>query len=400
MLKILAALCFLAATTVAGEPPRGFQALFDGKSLEGFEVSENAKDHWRVENGVLRYDGKETHLWTKRSYRDTVLRVDWRIPQPGARKPVDDILLNGDVAKDASGHPKKVEIDYGGDSGIYLRGNDKSQVNIWNWPIGSGEVWGYRTDPNMPPEIRAGVTPRSRADKPLGEWNTFMILMKGDRLSVDLNGVNVISRAKLPGVPRDGKIALQSHGDPMEFREIYLRELPEEMVELFNGENLDGWRAVGAEKETWSVRDGKLICTGKPHGFLRTEKEQANFSLEGEWMFAGKGGQSGLLLHTHGEEKVWPPSIEVQLDHGVIGNFIKIGDVSFDGGKRSEDMERPVGRWNHFEVICRGDTIETFMNGKKVSEARKCSPTKGAIAFQSEGVEVHFRNIWLRRLGE
>jgi hypothetical protein len=85
-------------------------------------------------------------------------------------------------------------------------------VNIWCWPIGSGEVYGYRTDEKQPAAVRAGVTPKTNADHNIGEWNTFEITMKGDRLTVVLNGKTVIESAELPGVPARGAIALQHHG--------------------------------------------------------------------------------------------------------------------------------------------------------------------------------------------
>ncbi len=112
-----------------------------------------------------------------------------------------------------------------GDSGIYLRGSSKSQVNIWCWPVGSGEVYGYRTDKSMSPEVRAGVTPKTYADNPIGQWNRFIITMRGDRLTVDLNGQQVLHEAQLPGVAPRGPIALQHHGDPIEFANILIREL-------------------------------------------------------------------------------------------------------------------------------------------------------------------------------
>jgi hypothetical protein len=106
------------------------------------------------------------------------------------------------------------------------------------WPVGSGEVWGYRTNPKMPKEVRAAVTPRKKADRPRGEWNTFEITMRGDRLWVKLNGDEVITNAELPGVPRHGPIALQHHGSfnaktgewtsppaLIQFRNIYIKEL-------------------------------------------------------------------------------------------------------------------------------------------------------------------------------
>ncbi|MGE3818127.1 MAG: DUF1080 domain-containing protein, partial [Isosphaeraceae bacterium] len=99
------------------------------------------------------------------------------------------------------------------DSGVYLRDpKGKSQVNMWCWPIGSGEVYGYRMDKSMPAKVRAGVTPRTQADKPIGQWNAFEITLKGDRLTVVLNGTTVIEDAELPGIPKTGPIILQHHG--------------------------------------------------------------------------------------------------------------------------------------------------------------------------------------------
>ena len=111
------------------------------------------------------------------------------------------------------------------DSGIYLRGDSQSQVNLWNWPIGSGEVYGYRTNPKQPPEIRAGVTPKVRADRPVGEWNRMMITLQGERLTVSLNGRVVIENAQLPGIPAKGPIGLQHHGAAIDFANIWIKEL-------------------------------------------------------------------------------------------------------------------------------------------------------------------------------
>jgi len=102
------------------------------------------------------------------------------------------------------------------------------------WPVGSGEVWGYRTDPALSPEVHAGVTPKVRADRPIGQWNTFHIIMKGDRLTVSLNGQRVLDKAQLPGIPARGPISLQHHGDRkdgdwgasfLQFRRVFIKEL-------------------------------------------------------------------------------------------------------------------------------------------------------------------------------
>lgn len=236
---------FVTASLVgyADEPPEGFVSLFNGKDLSGWKVPEGDNGHWKVKNGVIDYDARsegtgDKCLWSDKSYRDFVLKIDWRLKdEPGFKNRVPVILPDGSHKKDAEGKEERIEIE-DADSGVYLRGSSNSQVNIWMWPIGSGEVYGYRTDPKMPPEVRAAVTPKMKADKPRGEWNTFEITIKGDRLWVKLNGKEVIDNAQLPGIPPEGPIALQHHGSYdaqtgqwkgppslVQFRNISIKEL-------------------------------------------------------------------------------------------------------------------------------------------------------------------------------
>ncbi len=211
------------------EQDQGFKSLYSGIDLAGWKDEPGHQGHWKPENWILSYDGKseakDKNLWSAKEYGDFELICDWRLnakPNDEAR-PV--ILPSGEYAKDDQGKPQTVIVPDAGDSGIYLRGNAKSQVNIWCWPAGSGEVYGYRTDAKMPPEVRAGVTPKVKADRPLGQWNRFVITMRGDRLWVKLNGEAVIDGARLPGVPERGPIALQHHGDSVQFANIYIKEL-------------------------------------------------------------------------------------------------------------------------------------------------------------------------------
>ena len=208
---------------------QGFKSIYNGVNLSGWKVPEGSQNHWKASDWRLTYDGKseapEKNLWTEKSYRDFVMICDWRWPTKGNKRAVPIILPNGDYKLNQEGEKETVEIQYPGDSGIYLRGNSKSQINMWTWPIGSGEVYGYRNDPKQSASVRAGVTPSTAADKPIGQWNRFIITMKGERLTVELNGKTVIQDAHLPGVPPEGPIALQHHGDPIEFAGIYIKEL-------------------------------------------------------------------------------------------------------------------------------------------------------------------------------
>lgn len=193
-------------------PPPGFVALFHGKDLTGWqglvelpqrakltkeefaakqrEANEKFLPHWTVKDGVLHYDGKGQSLQTAKDYGDFELWVDWKIG------------------------PK-------GDTGIYLRGNP--QVQIWERPEGSGGLFNNQKNPK---------SPLKNADKPVGEWNTFRIVMRGDVVSVWLNGELVVDNVTMENywergqpLPATGPIELQHHGNPIEFKNIYIKEL-------------------------------------------------------------------------------------------------------------------------------------------------------------------------------
>jgi hypothetical protein len=242
-LALLLSITLVAAGSVAQttNPPAGFTSLFNGKDFTGWKVPDGDNGHWKVLGGVIDYDAESEakggkDLWTEKQFGDFVLEVEWRIKATPYKNPgVPIILPTGEHKRDENGKEITMIVP-DSDSGILLRGNPKSQVNIWCWPTGSGEVYGYRMDRNMPPEVRAGVTPKLLADKNIGEWNRFRITVKGDRLSVELNGKTVIENAQLPGLPAKGPVGLQHHGSKkdgqwnsppalVQFRNISIKEL-------------------------------------------------------------------------------------------------------------------------------------------------------------------------------
>ncbi|MBI4663683.1 MAG: DUF1080 domain-containing protein [Verrucomicrobia bacterium] len=221
--------------------PSGFVALFNSRDLSGWKVPEGDGGHWKVMDGVIDYDAQseakgDKSLWTQREFEDFILRVDWRIKEtPYVNPNVPYILPDGTHARDITGKPMRMALP-DSDSGILLRGSGKNQINIWCWPIGSGEFYGYRMDPKQPAEVRAAVTPRTQADKPVGEWNRYEITCRGDRVTVVLNGKTVIDNARLPGIAAKGAIGLQHHGGKrdgkwvsppslLQFKNIYIKEL-------------------------------------------------------------------------------------------------------------------------------------------------------------------------------
>lgn len=211
---------------------KGFLPLLASPGLADWKQVAGNEGHWTVNDWRLRYDGKseateprDKHLWTAKEYGDFELVVDWRLPGKPVKKTYPVVLPSGDDKLDEDGMPVTVEVDDAGNSGILLRGSEDAQINICCYPVGSGEITAFRTNKQLPAEVRAAVTPRERADAPLGKWNRFTVTMKGDRVSVQLNGKPVIENAQLPGVATRGPIGLQHHNEVVEFGNIFIREL-------------------------------------------------------------------------------------------------------------------------------------------------------------------------------
>jgi hypothetical protein len=193
---------------------------------------------------------------------------------------------------------------------------------------------------------------------------------------------------------------------------------------LFNGKNLDGWVNVNCHPDTFFVKDGEIITTGKPTGFLRYEKPLENFVLEFDWMHIEKEkmANSGLFVWGDPLPAVGTPytrGIEVQ----VLINFApkdgwatSHGDIfSIHGARCTPDRPHPTrpgmerclpsenrvkggGEWNHYKVTANNGVIKLEVNGKEVSGVSKSNPRKGYIALESEGAECHFKNIKMKEL--
>ena len=224
---LVAAAAFPSARAEDPKPPEGFVVLFNGKDLTGWQgnidmkqratldqvelmnLQQNrtrkAHENWTVKDGVIHCSGKGgVSLQTTKDYGNFELLVDWK-------------------------------IEKGGDSGIYVRG--QPQIQIWDSDNlaanlqadagkGSGGLW------NNPPGDKA-KQPLKKADKPVGEWNTFHITMVGDEVTIKLNGEMIVDKGKLPNyfekgkpLPAKGPIELQIHGNPLWFKNIYIKELP------------------------------------------------------------------------------------------------------------------------------------------------------------------------------
>ena len=192
----------LTSGLFAAKKDEGFVKLFNGKDFSGWKLP--GKEHnWKVIDGVIDYEAKGGDLVTQKSFKDYVFRLDWRF------KRTEGPTYNAKLF-DAKGNHVGNKPVKNADSGIFLRGTGKSQVNLWCWPCGSGQLWAFHGSKD--PAIRKGSIPKVNADKPVGQWNEMEITMKGETVSVILNGMTVLDKSNMPGVGREGPIALQHHG--------------------------------------------------------------------------------------------------------------------------------------------------------------------------------------------
>jgi hypothetical protein len=181
-------------------------------------------------------------------------------------------------------------------------------------------------------------------------------------------------------------------------------------TKLFNGTDLTGFKVFPENiAATFVVKDGAVQVSGKPAGYFYTEKTYKNFVLKFDWKYARPanltddskfGGNSGLLVHITGPHKVWPNAIEVQgmnRDHGKIFGIAPAKGTFKDMPDVRKRVLKPVGEWNTTEVISQDGSLTAKVNGEIVCEG-KGELTEGPLGWQSEGAEIHFKNIMIKEL--
>ncbi|NIA28281.1 MAG: DUF1080 domain-containing protein [Actinobacteria bacterium] len=388
------------------KPPKGFTALFNGKDLTGWKglvanppkraqmsAEELAKaqvkadqvmrDHWKVVDGVLYFDGKGQSLCTAKDYQNFELYVDWKIEKHG-------------------------------DSGIYLRGSP--QVQIWDtaqWPEGSGGLYNNKINPSKP---------LVRADHPVGQWNTFHIIMRGDKVTVYLNDVLVVDSVVMENYwERDkpiypiGQIELQSHHTPLYFRNIFIRELPKQKPRfsgyLFNGKDKTGWEVIGNSPDSWKVEDGILYTSGGGGGWISTTRQFADFRLELEFRVP-PGGNSGVFLRTPRKGNPAYVGMEIQVLDDYAKEYAHLHPWQYTGSiygvqAPSKRVTKKANEWQKEVIECKGPHVKVTLNGKEIINANlidymdKASShpglkrRKGYIGLQTHTSRVDFRNIKL-----
>ncbi len=427
---LLVGFAWTAATGAElNQPPKGFVALFNGKDLRGWkgllkgpydnpakratltpeelqklqkEADEDMRAHWKIEDGALVFDGKGRSLCTAKDYGDFEMLVDWKIRKNG-------------------------------DSGIYLRGSP--QVQIWDTDrpsagVGSGGLYNNKKHESKP---------KKKADKPVGEWNTFRIFMMGELVTVILNGELVVDNVVMenywePDKPiyPTGQIELQNHGNTLYFRNIFIREIPREkgtnrltrqerqegFKRMFNSSNLNGWEG---NTKGYTVEDGILICDpslgGK--GDLLTTEDYGDFIMRFEFRLT-PGANNGLAIRVPFGGHAAYEGMELQiLDHdsprytGWLKDYQHHGSI-YGVVPAKTGFLKPVGEWNEQEVTAKGRQITIKLNGATIVDAdiEKASTPKtidgqkhpgllresGRIGFAGHGDRVEFRNLRIKSL--
>ncbi len=404
----------------------GFKPMFNGKDLSGWQGL--------VENPVTRAKMKPADLAKKQAEADKKVAGNWSVKDAciwfnGSGDNLCSVKEYGDFEMISDW-----KITKAGDSGIYLRGTP--QVQIWDTSrvevgaqVGSGGLYNNQTNLSKPLIV---------ADNPVGDWNTFRIIMIGEKVSVWLNGELVVDNVtmenywdrKIPIFPK-GAIELQAHGTDLAFRDIYVREIsekdfnltPEEksegFVALFNGRNLDNW--VG-NKQSYIAEDAMIVV--KPSdgsgGNLYTEKEYADFIFRFEFLLT-PAANNGLGIRTPMEGDAAYVGMELQILDNRAAVYANLQPYQYHGSvygviPAKREFQKPVGEWNYEEVRIQGTKITITLNGTVIVDGDFAGPrdngtldhndhpglknSTGHIGFLGHGSELKFRNIRIKDLSK
>jgi len=333
-------------------------------------------------------------LATVRDYEDFELLVDWKIIHPH------------------------------GDSGIYLRGTP--QVQIWDpdrSKAGSGGLYNNKKHPSKPIKT---------ADNPIGQWNTFYIKMISEHVTVYLNGELVVNNVVMENywdrsqaISPSGQIELQCHGDPIHFRNIFIREISrdsgprglteeekaEGFISLFNTKDLAGWTG---DTGGYIVEDGRIVC--QKGGSLYTQGEYSDFVFRFEFKLT-PGANNGLGIRAPLEGDAAYRGMEIQILDNTAEQYKNLKPYQYHGSiyglvPAKRGCLKPVGHWNSQEVMAKGGKIRVKLNGGIIVDAdiSQISKTmdgrshpglarqRGHIGFLGHGSRVEFRNIRIKQL--
>ena len=402
----------------------GFVSLFNGQDLTGWKglvgnpisrskmtaqelqeaqrkANESMQTDWVVKDGLLVFTGHGDNLATTKQYGDFEMYVDWKITEKG-------------------------------DAGIYLRGSP--QVQIWDTSrrevgaqVGSGGLYNNQKNQSKPSLV---------ADNKIGEWNTFHIIMKGEQVTIFLNGKLVTDNVTLENywdrkIPIFSKeqIELQAHGTYVAYRNIYLREITSDFtmplsedekkqgfVSLFDGSNLDQW--VG-NKKGYLVEEGALVAHPElGGGNIYTKDEYADFEYRFEFQLT-PSANNGLGIRAPLTGDAAYVGMELQILDNEADMYKNLQPYQYHGSvygvvPAKRGYLKPTGEWNQQEVIVKGPKVKVILNGQVIIDTNIVDAVKGNekvqqdhpglknktghIGFLGHGDVVRFRNIRVKTL--
>ena len=402
-------------------PGRGFYTMYNGTDLRGWKglvdnpvkrrntsadtlaikqikADSIMRKGWLAQGEELHFTGHGDNLCSVKDYQDFELTIDWKIEKEG-------------------------------DAGLYLRGSP--QVQIWDTAltrvgaqVGSGGLYNNQINPKNPLKV---------ADNPVGEWNTFRVIMRGERVTVYLNGELVVDNVilenywdrKIPIFIKDA-IELQAHGNHIVYRNIYVRELtpqpgytPVEVgfEPLFDGSSLFNW--TGNTTDYYPV-NGELVVDPKRggKGNLYTKKEYGDFHMKFDFQLT-PGANNGLGIRTPLEGDAAYVGMELQILDNTSPIYAKLQPYQYHGSvygiiPAKQGFLKPVGEWNEQEVIAEGNHIKVILNGEVITDGDIVQAIKdgtpdhkehpgllnktGHIGFLGHGSPLKFRNIRIKEI--
>jgi hypothetical protein len=410
-----------------GGMPTGFYTMFTGQDLRGWKGL--------VDNPIKRRNMSADTLAKKQVKADAVMRTGWYAKD-------EELHFTGHgenlcSVKDYQDFEMYVDwkIEKDGDAGIYLRGSP--QVQIWDLArtnvgaqVGSGGLYNNTKNPKNPLKV---------ADNPIDEWNTFRIIMKGERVTVYLNGELVVDQSilenywdrKIPIFIKDA-IELQAHGNHITYRNIYVKELtPEPLYQVSEQEKSEGFETLfdGSSLFNWTgntvdyvPENGELAIYPKRggKGNLYTQKEYGDFHMKFEFQLT-PGANNGLGIRAPLAGDAAYVAMELQILDNTAPIYAKLQAYQYHGSvygiiPAKQGFLKPVGEWNQQEVIAVGNKIKVILNGEVILDGDIAEATKsgtadhkehpglfnktGHIGFLGHGDSLRFRNLRIKEIVE
>ena len=405
----------VSAERASAVPADGWITLFDGSSTSAWRSYKGAAfpaKGWSVRDGALVSEkgGGGGDLITTQQFADFEFEFEWRVSDKA-------------------------------NSGVMYRVVELDGPTWYSGPeyqVLDNAYFGGQVDFAHAAGALYDICPADPAATPLpaGQWNKGRIVVQGWKVAHFLNGKLAaacdfgsddgkarVQKSKFAPLTNPlqfmtnakGHIAIQDHGDEVAYRNIRVRPLNAKPIALLNGRDLAGWTWIGQSEskleDVWSVgADGVLVCKGSPAGYIRTVADYTNYVLELDWRWnpAATGNRnSGVLLRMIEEDGVWPKSLEAQLQDGSAGDFWVIKefpcktDATRTNGrntKKTHANEKPVGEWNHYKISVDHKTVTLEVNGQVLNRAESVLEVPGKICLQSEGAEIHFKDVRLTPL--